>query len=301
MLGVDVVDVGAVLVRLEQEEALLVFRITEPLEVDAAGLSLAGLGVPVNLVEEGLGVLGLDVELYVDQNHGPHCNRLHENVQKALPMAVHSRHSEAGPVNEAGGGLLVKEVLRHVDVLSVKGLSNAEAGAIGLGNRNIAVEPLHAVLSLRLGELVNVAAALLQVGEAVTSVVVEGDLASSCLVSPFLGDLLRVVIGMVALLQQVGVGSADELVRYGRGRRLHERRQLHVVLLGQVIGLSGQLDLGGVNLLSSLRGQLINILRLRNGCAGNSQRRGQYSGGGQAGNTTECIHALYRAIQSLRL
>ena len=87
VLGVDVVNVGAVLVGLEEQEALLVFRIAEPLEVDAAGLSLAGLGVPVDLVEEGLGVLGLDVELYVDQNHGPHCNLLHENVQKAPPMA----------------------------------------------------------------------------------------------------------------------------------------------------------------------------------------------------------------------
>lgn len=164
VLGVDVVDVGAILVGLEQEEALLVFRIAEPLEVDAAGLSLAGLGVPVDLVEEGLGVLGLDVELYVDQNHGPHCNYLHENVQKALPIAVYSRHSKAGPDNKARGELLVEEVLRHVDVLAVEGLGNAEAGAIGLGNRDIAVEPLHAVLSLRLGQLVNIAAAFLQVG-----------------------------------------------------------------------------------------------------------------------------------------
>ncbi len=88
MLGVDVVDVSAILVGLKQQEALLVFRIAEPLEVDAAGLCLACFGVPVNLVQEGIRVLGLNVEPYVDQNHVPHCNALHENVQKALPEAA---------------------------------------------------------------------------------------------------------------------------------------------------------------------------------------------------------------------
>ena len=71
MLALDVLYVLAVCVRLQQQEALAIFWIAEPLEVDAARLCIAGLGVPIDFIEEGLCVFGLDVELYVDQNHAP--------------------------------------------------------------------------------------------------------------------------------------------------------------------------------------------------------------------------------------
>ena len=157
MLGIDVVDIRAVLVGLQQQEALLVFRIAEPLEVDATGLGLAGLGVPVNFIEEGLGVLRLDVELYVDQNHEPHSNALAENVQKALPTTAGLRSLVF--VGVILWGLLVEEVLRHIDVSAVVGLGTTEASAVSLGHGDIAVKPIHAVLRFRLGELVDIAAA----------------------------------------------------------------------------------------------------------------------------------------------
>ena len=71
MLALDVLYVLAICVGLQQQEALTIFRIAEPLEVDAARLCIAGLGVPIDFIEEGLCVFGLDVELYVDQNHAP--------------------------------------------------------------------------------------------------------------------------------------------------------------------------------------------------------------------------------------
>ena len=157
MLGVDVVDVRTVLVGLQEQEALLVFWIAEPLEVNATGLGLACLGVPVDFIEEGLGVFGLDVELYVDQNHEPHSNALAENVQKALPTA-------AGPRSLVVVGvilwrLLVEEVLRHIDISAIVGLGNTETSAVSLGHGDMAVKQIHAVLRFRLGELVDIAAA----------------------------------------------------------------------------------------------------------------------------------------------
>ena len=71
VLALDVLYVLAICVGLQQKEALTIFRIAEPLEVDAARLCVAGLGVPIDFIEEGLCVFGLDVELYVDQNHAP--------------------------------------------------------------------------------------------------------------------------------------------------------------------------------------------------------------------------------------
>ena len=71
VLALDMLYVLAVCVGLQQQEALAIFWIAEPLEVDAARLCIAGLGVPVDFIEEGLCVFGLDVELYVDQNHAP--------------------------------------------------------------------------------------------------------------------------------------------------------------------------------------------------------------------------------------
>ena len=71
MLALDVLDILAVGVGLQKQETLTIFWIAEPLEVDAARLCIAGLGVPIDFIEEGLCVFGLDVELYVDQNHAP--------------------------------------------------------------------------------------------------------------------------------------------------------------------------------------------------------------------------------------
>ena len=71
VLALDVLDILAVGVGLQKQETLTIFWIAEPLEVDAARLCIAGLGVPVDFIEESLCVFGLDVELYVDQNHAP--------------------------------------------------------------------------------------------------------------------------------------------------------------------------------------------------------------------------------------
>ena len=69
VLALDMLYVLAVCVGLQQQEALAIFWIAEPLEVDAARLCIAGLGVPIDFIEEGLCIFRLDVELYVNQDH----------------------------------------------------------------------------------------------------------------------------------------------------------------------------------------------------------------------------------------
>lgn len=72
MLALDVLDVLAIGISLNEEEALTVLRITVPIKVQATRLRITCLGVPVDLVEEGFCVFRLYVEFYVNQNHEFH-------------------------------------------------------------------------------------------------------------------------------------------------------------------------------------------------------------------------------------
>src|SRR5699024_7924354 len=50
-------------------ETLGVFRIAVPLEFQATGLSVAGFGVPVDLIEESISILRLHMKFNVNENH----------------------------------------------------------------------------------------------------------------------------------------------------------------------------------------------------------------------------------------
>lgn len=72
MLALDMIHVLAISISLNEEEALTVLRITVPIKVQATRLRITSLGVPVDLLEEGLCIFGLYVEFYVNQNHWDH-------------------------------------------------------------------------------------------------------------------------------------------------------------------------------------------------------------------------------------
>lgn len=69
VFALNVGNVLAILICLNQEEALGIFWVAVPLELYAAWFSIAGFGVPVDVIQEGVGVFGLDVELNVNENH----------------------------------------------------------------------------------------------------------------------------------------------------------------------------------------------------------------------------------------
>src|SRR5699024_3300132 len=79
--------VFAIFVGFNQQEALGIFWVAVPLEFQAARLSVAGFGVPVDLIEESVSVFGLDMEFNVNENHGAHDT---ERILMRIPRRVAS-------------------------------------------------------------------------------------------------------------------------------------------------------------------------------------------------------------------
>ena len=80
--------VFAIFVGFNQQEALGIFWVAVPLEFQAARLSVAGFGVPVDLIEESVSVFGLDMEFNVNENHGAHDT---ERILMRIPRRVSSK------------------------------------------------------------------------------------------------------------------------------------------------------------------------------------------------------------------
>ena len=203
---------------------------------------------------------------------------------------------------------LVEEELRNVDVGSVISRCYAKAVLGTSVNRNIAVEPVQALLRLLLGETVHGALAFVLVIQTVGYPALVVELAGGTLIGPFLGDGGGVGVLAVPSLLEVGGGGGPQLASdLGRvacwlGQEFWQR---DIVLLGQLISLRWQ---GEAEILHSserirrkllsLRRSLLNLRRqgrLSRGHGGSSSN--DKSGGqGGYGGTVRKLHALHRAI-----
>ena len=104
---------------------------------------------------------------------------------------------------------LVEEELRNVDVGSVISSCYAKAVLGSSVDRDIAVEPVQAILRLLFAKATNCALALVLVIQTVSNAALVLKLAGSTLIGPFLGDSRCTRIFMVPGLFEVGGGGGS--------------------------------------------------------------------------------------------